>query len=1709
MLRPVLAAQLLALAALSLVLTSIAEAQSANPHPIEPFAAEQLNQERQIQGYELGQPTRSRSPRARTEHFAYRPTIDGISLLNAAIAIHIDDIGHTIRSTANGLPREPRSRTFSITREQASDLAAKAVGASPNATVHAQQVYFVAPLTTDPAWQVYVETPREGAYEVVISAATGEPLRVTPLTHDAASSGSVFRAPDAANPSIASRTLEPLSGWSSAEGACPADVYPAGSNGECWSDGAASVGNNVDACLDVDADNICDRRALGSAGLFTSLFVDSYDQAGNPIPDRDAALVNAFYWVNALHDWLYRLGFDEASGNFQLDNFGRGGQQNDSVRVDVQDGAVVNNATFSTPPDGIAPRMQLGLYSWSRRDAAFDGDILVHEYVHGVTNRLVGGAANVAALSIWQSGALGEGWSDALAASFIGDPIFGEYVSNNPASGLRTAALHASPYTFGRLGSLNGAVHGPTGRILPLPEVHADGEIWAATLWNIRQHLGKEDFEQTLIDALKLTPSRPSMIDARDAFILSAELLDLDFCSVWSAFATGGLGVSAALNSIEDAQPNDTALSVFESFDRPVACGGSAPVATVNLHSEDAESASSWTGSGLWHRSTRRSSTGSYAWWFGQEGTVNYDTGSRTAGDLISPPVDLTGFAAAMLSWEQYFRGEGFNSRIDLGGLSAPFLNADSGRVWASTDNGASWLLITHVAHDTPGAGFASFRVNLTRFAGSVIRLRFDFDTFSAAANNHEGWFIDDIRVDALSTEPPTIELNPTSLAFNGTAGAVSPAALNLEIEVTGVGDLSWSAGIASGAPWLSIDQTAGSGTTTLTATVDASGLAAGAYSGSIEVATPGNSPVVLPVLLNLAVPPGPVASWSFEETASGPGVTVNDASGNGLQGTTAGRGSAAVTGPVGNGRVLNGFSDSIVMPASAIYTPQQFTVRAWVRLDAYPSALGVIVSTFSGGASTGWYLAVNAAGKPIFMPASPPTSSPWLMGSTSLQLGRWYYLAAAYDRSTNLAAIYVDGQLQGSLQAPGLASSTATQLTIGKASWTDSYRLRGAVDEISIVPYLESTFSLAEAFSSAAPPAASDDAAVAGEWAFDASAIDASGNGHSVIVQASDFGPGMLGNGLRFDGFNDSAAITADERFSPASFTIRAWVRLLALPQGWGALLSNYDGAFSGWYLGLLGDGRPFFGLASLPTNLPSVVASQSLVIGQWTQLTTTYEGGSRTLSLYVNGVLAASRQTLGFTPRASGQLVLGKASWIDAHHSAFDIDELQILTRSLTAQAVLADAQSYTGSHEAALAHWTLDEAGSGPGTVFADSARGHDSTTAANRNTPMTGVSNVARRFEGYPDYATVAPHSDFSSPSFSFSTWIRLDESLDKWGVVFSTYDGISAGWYLALSADRRPILSVSGTPGSSPWVLASQSLTLGRWQHLAVTFEGRERRGIIYIDGVRSASAVFPAWTPSTGISPHFGRASWSNGAYVRYFLDDPTLYGHELTGAEVVARHALHSSRQTPQPLARWEFESTAGDGTMADSAGMHTATSEGRGGAQVSGVSGTFAHHFPGNPNAARVQPHADFASNAFTFSAWVKTSSAPTAWGMIFSNYDGANRGWYLALNTDNRLIFSVSGLPSSNPWLLSSAPITPGLWTHIAVTFDGVNRRGVVYLDGVVVATAVFPAWTPQSSVGPTFARASWDFRYYLDVSIDDARYCDLDLSAPEIADLVAEH
>ena len=134
-------------------------------------------------------------------------------------------------------------------------------------------------------------------------------------------------------------------------------------NGSPGAEFTDTRGNNVNAQTDLDDNNFftpgTDIRVDGGANL---IFDEVFDPLLEPADYREAAVVNLFYYNNIMHDVTYQYGFDESSGNFQTNNYGNGGNGNDEVEADAQDGSGTNNANFGTPPDGGSGRMQM--YVW-------------------------------------------------------------------------------------------------------------------------------------------------------------------------------------------------------------------------------------------------------------------------------------------------------------------------------------------------------------------------------------------------------------------------------------------------------------------------------------------------------------------------------------------------------------------------------------------------------------------------------------------------------------------------------------------------------------------------------------------------------------------------------------------------------------------------------------------------------------------------------------------------------------------------------------------------------------------------------------------------------------------------------------------------------------------------------------------------------------------------------------------------------------------------------------------------------------------------------------------------------------------------------------------------------------------------------------------------------------------------------------------------
>ncbi|WP_439880304.1 T9SS-dependent M36 family metallopeptidase [Pontibacter sp. MBLB2868] len=141
-----------------------------------------------------------------------------------------------------------------------------------------------------------------------------------------------------------------------------------------WNIETITRGNNVFAYEDPNNNNSYLNNYSPDGGQ-TSNFNFQIDFTKEPVNSRDAAITNLFYWNNLVHDVWYQYGFDETSGSFQLNNYGKGGAAGDPVLAEAQDSRNIattrNNANFSTPRDGFAPRMQMYLWSAKTDPEAF------------------------------------------------------------------------------------------------------------------------------------------------------------------------------------------------------------------------------------------------------------------------------------------------------------------------------------------------------------------------------------------------------------------------------------------------------------------------------------------------------------------------------------------------------------------------------------------------------------------------------------------------------------------------------------------------------------------------------------------------------------------------------------------------------------------------------------------------------------------------------------------------------------------------------------------------------------------------------------------------------------------------------------------------------------------------------------------------------------------------------------------------------------------------------------------------------------------------------------------------------------------------------------------------------------------------------------------------------------------------------------------
>ncbi len=214
------------------------------------------------------------------------------------------------------------------------------------------------------------------------------------------------------------------------------------------------------------------------------------------------------------------------------------------------------------------------------KNSSFDNGVMIHEYGHGISNRLTSQGYNC----LTNLEQMGEGWSDFFALMLTNTPSY----NSNTARGIATYCVNTAPtalgirsYRYSTDMSVNPFTYGATNSTGGQP--HAVGQIWATMLWDLHWKMaekygynydvtanpnsGSAKTLQLVMDGLKLQPCNPNFVSGRDAILQADQLAGgNDNCLIWSVFARRGLGVNAS---------SGTASSItdqVENFDVPESC---------------------------------------------------------------------------------------------------------------------------------------------------------------------------------------------------------------------------------------------------------------------------------------------------------------------------------------------------------------------------------------------------------------------------------------------------------------------------------------------------------------------------------------------------------------------------------------------------------------------------------------------------------------------------------------------------------------------------------------------------------------------------------------------------------------------------------------------------------------------------------------------------------------------------------------------------------------------------------------------------------------------------------------------------------------------------------------------------------------------------------------------------------------------------------
>jgi Zn-dependent metalloprotease len=402
-------------------------------------------------------------------HVTFAQRVGGVRVFGAEVKVHVAADGRIIalsNTSVPGIAIDTRPRI-------APDRALEAVlAALPTAQAAERdgdaetELVIRADAGAAPVLAYRIVVPTTGpTFETFVSATTGALLgEPTDLNRYVNGTGQVFRD----NAVVATQNNN-LVDSNDAASAVPSNAYSTvtlqGLTGNNRLDGQFASGSNSKS------------RATGTNNNF--IFLRNTKAFSETM---------AYFHIDFAQRYIQSLGFTNV---------------NNRQQVFAIDRSTADNSSYSPSTKRIT-------YGTGGVDDAEDGEVIVHEYGHSVQDNQVPGFG-----AAEEGGAMGEGFGDYLAAT-VNSSLTGDFQLVCIAEWDATSYAAGVPHCLRRLDS---AKHYPADKD---GEVHDDGEMWSATLFQIRTAFGAARADKLILQAHFLLSTRANFSDGSNALVTAA-----------------------------------------------------------------------------------------------------------------------------------------------------------------------------------------------------------------------------------------------------------------------------------------------------------------------------------------------------------------------------------------------------------------------------------------------------------------------------------------------------------------------------------------------------------------------------------------------------------------------------------------------------------------------------------------------------------------------------------------------------------------------------------------------------------------------------------------------------------------------------------------------------------------------------------------------------------------------------------------------------------------------------------------------------------------------------------------------------------------------------------------------------------------------------------------------------------------------------------